>query len=71
MSTVFSSKLCFYSQIYQYAIVDDTLNEYLGVYDIVVNDVDNFALFTFKFYSSCGTYKRHCGIENISNSVRI
>jgi hypothetical protein len=57
MSTVFSSKLSFYSQIYQYAIVDDTLNEYLGVYDIVVNDVDNFALFTFKFYSSCGTYK--------------
>jgi hypothetical protein len=36
MSTVFSYKLCFYSQIYQYAIVDDTLNEYLGVYDIVV-----------------------------------
>jgi hypothetical protein len=24
---------------------------------LLVNDVDNFALFTFKFYSSCETYK--------------
>jgi hypothetical protein len=56
MSTVFSYKLCFYSQTYQYAMLDDTLNEYLGVYDIAVM-VDNFARSTFKFYSSCGTYK--------------
>jgi hypothetical protein len=53
--------------IYKYAIVDDTLNEYLGVNDILDNDVDNFALFTLRSnFILRVEHIKHCGMENIT-----